>query len=132
MPNSSSQMIQDMPYWRQIWGLGRRCTRGNTCGCKKSCAYHWAFMLPPINSRGDRVLPAMTPHILTPAVGVVQFPLAQHHSKRWCRWVGVKGSTRNGPRDPKCPSARPLRMVREDTGASIEGAQGSLVLHVPG
>ncbi|GFX27746.1 uncharacterized protein TNCV_3662331 [Trichonephila clavipes] len=33
----------------------------------------------------------------------VQFPRACHHSKRRCRWVGVKGSTRNGRRDPKCP-----------------------------
>ncbi|GFT75814.1 uncharacterized protein TNCV_851201 [Trichonephila clavipes] len=52
----------------------------------------------------------------------VQFPRAHHHSKRRCRWVAVKGSTRNGRRDPKCPSARRLRMVREDTGAPNEGA----------
>ncbi|GFT70689.1 uncharacterized protein NPIL_301691 [Nephila pilipes] len=51
----------------------------------------------------------------------VQFPRA-HHSKRRRRWVGVKGSTLNGRRDPKCPSARCLRMVREDTGAPSEGA----------
>ncbi|GFU08937.1 uncharacterized protein TNCV_1318151 [Trichonephila clavipes] len=47
----------------------------------------------------------------------VQFPRARHHSKRRRRWVGVKGSTRNGRHDPKCPSDRHLRMVREDTGA---------------
>ncbi|GFV92719.1 uncharacterized protein TNCV_1375691 [Trichonephila clavipes] len=53
----------------------------------------------------------------------VQFPRARHHSKRrWCQWVGVKGSTRNGNRDPKCPSARHLRMAREDTRAPSEGA----------
>ncbi|GFT95291.1 hypothetical protein TNCV_3325941 [Trichonephila clavipes] len=40
--------------------------------------------------------------------------------------MGVKGSTRNGRRDPKCPSARRLRMVREDTGDPSE------VLSVPG
>ncbi|GFU64099.1 uncharacterized protein TNCV_4392731 [Trichonephila clavipes] len=34
---------------------------------------------------------------------------------------GLKGNTRNGHRDPKCPSARHLRMVREDTGAPDEG-----------
>ncbi|GFT53786.1 uncharacterized protein TNCV_741261 [Trichonephila clavipes] len=45
----------------------------------------------------------------------LEFPRARHHSKRRCRWVGVKGSTRNGRCDPKCPSARRLRMVREDT-----------------
>ncbi|GFX73068.1 uncharacterized protein TNCV_1704701 [Trichonephila clavipes] len=51
----------------------------------------------------------------------VQFPRAQHHSKRRSRWEGVKGSTRNGLRDPKCPSARHLRNVREDTGGPNEG-----------
>ncbi|GFS93044.1 uncharacterized protein TNCV_532471 [Trichonephila clavipes] len=52
----------------------------------------------------------------------VQISHAWHHSKRRRRWVGVKGSTRNGCRDPKCSSARRLRMVRENTGASKEGA----------
>ncbi|GFW79776.1 uncharacterized protein TNCV_2589961 [Trichonephila clavipes] len=52
----------------------------------------------------------------------VQFPLARHHSKRRCRCVGVKSSTHNGRRDPKCPSARRLRMVLEDTSAPCEGA----------
>ncbi|GFX08258.1 uncharacterized protein TNCV_3267481 [Trichonephila clavipes] len=47
----------------------------------------------------------------------VQFPRARHHSKRRRRWVGVNCSTRNGRRDPKCPSARHLRVVRENTGA---------------
>ncbi|GFV31876.1 uncharacterized protein TNCV_172141 [Trichonephila clavipes] len=51
-----------------------------------------------------------------------QFPRSWHHSKRMRRWVGVKGSTRNRRRNPKCPLARRLRMVREDTGASFEGA----------
>ncbi|GFW60905.1 uncharacterized protein TNCV_4871161 [Trichonephila clavipes] len=50
------------------------------------------------------------------------FPRAWHHSKRRRRWVVVKDSTRNGCRDPICPSARRLRMVREDTGVSHEGA----------
>ncbi|GFV79574.1 uncharacterized protein TNCV_2929581 [Trichonephila clavipes] len=35
-----------------------------------------------------------------------QFSRARHHSKRRSRWIGVKGSTYNGRRDPKCPSAR--------------------------
>ncbi|GFX28213.1 uncharacterized protein TNCV_15521 [Trichonephila clavipes] len=52
----------------------------------------------------------------------VQFPRAWHHSKWRRRWMSVKGSTRNGRRDPKCPSARCLRMVREDTGAPNESA----------
>ncbi|GFW37253.1 uncharacterized protein TNCV_5021511 [Trichonephila clavipes] len=52
----------------------------------------------------------------------VLFPRARHHSKRRRRWVGVKGSTRNGRRDPKCPSVRRLRMFGEDTWAPSEGA----------
>ncbi|GFW41857.1 uncharacterized protein TNCV_5671 [Trichonephila clavipes] len=108
----------------------------------------------------------MTPHTITPAVGVVcrckvkaglrrsprdfhtrtrlssllrlnldsslkttwfhsaaaQFPRAWCHSKRTRRWLGVKGNTRNGHRDPECPAAWRLHMVREDTGALNEGA----------
>ncbi|KFM68802.1 hypothetical protein X975_05742, partial [Stegodyphus mimosarum] len=52
----------------------------------------------------------------------VQFPRARHHSKRRRQWLDIKGSTRNGRRDTICPSARRLRMVREDTGAPSEGA----------
>ncbi|GFX52784.1 uncharacterized protein TNCV_3719741 [Trichonephila clavipes] len=45
----------------------------------------------------------------------VQFPRARNHSKRRRQWEGnIKGNTLNGRRDPKCPSARCLRMVRED------------------
>ncbi|GFY36353.1 uncharacterized protein TNCV_3450561 [Trichonephila clavipes] len=52
----------------------------------------------------------------------IQFSRAQNHSKRRRRWVGVKGSTRNGFRDPKCPSARRIRKAGEDTGAPNKGA----------
>ncbi|GFW31640.1 uncharacterized protein TNCV_4683131 [Trichonephila clavipes] len=52
----------------------------------------------------------------------VQFPREWHHSERRCRQVGVKGSTRNERHNPRCPSARCLRMFREDTEARIEGA----------
>ncbi|GFY13132.1 uncharacterized protein TNCV_363801 [Trichonephila clavipes] len=52
----------------------------------------------------------------------VQFPRARHHFELRRQCVGVKGSTRNGHRDPKCPSARRLRMVLEDIGAHNEGA----------
>ncbi|GFU83264.1 uncharacterized protein TNCV_3738751 [Trichonephila clavipes] len=79
----------------------------------------------------------MAPHTITPAVGAlcyckaktglrrsprVQFPHARHHSKRRSLWVVVKGSRRNERRDHICPSARRLRMVREDTGSPSEGA----------
>ncbi|GFU58629.1 uncharacterized protein TNCV_1278111 [Trichonephila clavipes] len=54
----------------------------------------------------------------------VSFPVsrARHHSKRRRRWVDVKGRTRNGCRDPKCPSAKCFCMVQEDTGVPNEGA----------
>ncbi|GFT76027.1 uncharacterized protein TNCV_1255351 [Trichonephila clavipes] len=52
----------------------------------------------------------------------VQSSRAWHHSKRRRRWVDVKGSTRNGRCDPKCSSARRLRMVREDTETPNEGS----------
>ncbi|GFW86770.1 uncharacterized protein TNCV_2809251 [Trichonephila clavipes] len=58
---------------------------------------------------------------------VFQFPRARHHLKRRRRRVGVKGSTRNGRHDTKCPSPRHLRMVREDTGAPIKGATCALL-----
>ncbi|GFU77226.1 uncharacterized protein TNCV_4126031 [Trichonephila clavipes] len=134
---------------------GSHCMNGNTCGSRMSWTYRWAIMVPRINARGEHVLKAMAPHIITPAVGAVcrckaktglshspralntrirlpsllrlnldsslkttwfhsaavQFPRAWHNSKRRRRWVGFEGSTRNGCRDPKCPSARCLRMV---------------------
>ncbi|GFV34606.1 uncharacterized protein TNCV_1449121 [Trichonephila clavipes] len=52
----------------------------------------------------------------------VLFPRAWHQSKRRRRWVGVKGSTCNGHRNPKCPSGRRLRVVREDKEAPSDGA----------
>ncbi|GFS99246.1 uncharacterized protein TNCV_1600811 [Trichonephila clavipes] len=54
----------------------------------------------------------------------VRFTHARHHSKRSLRWLVIprQGSTRNGLRNPKYPSTRRLRMVREDTGAPNEGA----------
>ncbi|GFU88679.1 hypothetical protein TNCV_4443561 [Trichonephila clavipes] len=36
-----------------------------------SWTYHWAVMVPWINTRDDRVLMAMAPHIITPALGAV-------------------------------------------------------------
>ncbi|GFX86362.1 uncharacterized protein TNCV_2562511 [Trichonephila clavipes] len=67
----------------------------------------------------------MTPYTITPAVEMVcrcQFSCDRQHFKRRYRCVGVKGSTLNGRRDPKCPKSRRLRMVREDTGAPSKGA----------
>ncbi|GFV57657.1 uncharacterized protein TNCV_3132451 [Trichonephila clavipes] len=117
---------------------GSRYMSGNTCGCRMSGTYRWTVMVPRINTRGDRVLKAMVLHTIAPAVravcrckakaGLRRSPRGLHtrtrlqHSKRKRRWVGVKGNTRNGSREHKCPSARRLRMVREDTGVPNEGA----------
>ncbi|GFT97723.1 uncharacterized protein TNCV_4229151 [Trichonephila clavipes] len=49
-------------------------------------------------------------------------PVSSCASKRNRRWMGIKSSIRNGHRDPKCPPARCLRMLREGTGAPYEGA----------
>ncbi|GFT08554.1 uncharacterized protein TNCV_4401311 [Trichonephila clavipes] len=51
----------------------------------------------------------------------VSFPCARHNSNRR-RWVSVKGGKRNGRCDPKCPSARCLCMVQENTVTPNEGA----------
>ncbi|GFS86342.1 hypothetical protein TNCV_1681011 [Trichonephila clavipes] len=50
---------------------GSRCMSVNTCGCRMSWTYHWALMVPRINTTGDRVMQAMTPPTITPAVGAV-------------------------------------------------------------
>ncbi|GFS51164.1 uncharacterized protein TNCV_3532641 [Trichonephila clavipes] len=68
----------------------------------------------------------MAPHTITPAVGAVCRCKAKAGLSFLVRGTtpkgGVKGSTRIGRRDLKCPSARRLRMVREDTGAPNKGA----------
>ncbi|GFV28740.1 uncharacterized protein TNCV_3986901 [Trichonephila clavipes] len=50
----------------------------------------------------------------------VQSRRARHHSKWKRRWVGVIGSTRNGRRDTRCPSARRLAMVPEKQGLEVK------------
>ncbi|GFX00435.1 uncharacterized protein TNCV_2090851 [Trichonephila clavipes] len=52
-----------------------------------------------------------------------QVPRAWHQE-----WVGVKGSTSNGPRNLKCPSIRRFCVVREDTGTPNEGATCDLLM----
>ncbi|GFW80328.1 uncharacterized protein TNCV_2944611 [Trichonephila clavipes] len=50
----------------------------------------------------------------------VQFPRARHHSKRRHRWVGIKGNTRNGRHDPKCPSASAFVWFEKTQGPLVE------------
>ncbi|GFS54875.1 uncharacterized protein TNCV_3576051 [Trichonephila clavipes] len=92
MPNSPSQMIPDMLDWRQIRGSGR-----------------------------PRIVPSSSAETVL-RYACFQFPPTFLHSKRSHRWLGIKGSTRNGHRDNKRPSVRRLLMVREDTGAPNEDA----------
>ncbi|GFW75295.1 hypothetical protein TNCV_4189501 [Trichonephila clavipes] len=66
---------------------GSRCMSGNTCGCGMLWTYHWAVMVSWINTKGDRVLYAMAPHTITPAVG------ALCHCK-------AKAELRRSPRGP--------------------------------
>ncbi|GFY13837.1 uncharacterized protein TNCV_986091 [Trichonephila clavipes] len=56
----------------------------------------------------------------------VKFPRAWYNSKRRRRWVGVKGNTRNGFHDPKCPVAFRLRMFKKSQEPLVK------VLPVPG
>ncbi|GFT67638.1 hypothetical protein TNCV_2361911 [Trichonephila clavipes] len=54
----------------------------------------------------------------------IQSRRVRPHCKRRCRWVSVIGSTCNRCRDTRCPSARCLPMVWEDTEAHSEADQG--------
>ncbi|GFS85793.1 hypothetical protein TNCV_2973361 [Trichonephila clavipes] len=68
----------------------------------------------------------MTPHIIAPdAIASCRCksnPVVHDITPKESRRVGVSGNTRNGHRDTRCPSARSLAMVREDTGARSESA----------
>ncbi|GFV93417.1 uncharacterized protein TNCV_1987331 [Trichonephila clavipes] len=101
-------------FWSRT--RGRRC---RVVGSKQNSTED-----PPcrIADASKICLSLMSFHWCGVVVRTVQFSSARHHFKRRRRCVGVKGSTRNGCRDPKCPSARRLSMVRGDTGAPSEGA----------
>ncbi|GFV81947.1 uncharacterized protein TNCV_3151451 [Trichonephila clavipes] len=146
MPKSSSQRIPDMLDWRQIWGSGRPRKGSNSAEtvlglrCRVSPSivllkigsweplHDWQHMcqgrIESITTGSHTRTIVITAEIESGFVtkdNLAPFhcsPVSSgvHHSKQSCRWVGVKGSTPNGRRDPKCPSARRLRMVREDTG----------------
>ncbi|GFW78130.1 uncharacterized protein TNCV_136001 [Trichonephila clavipes] len=94
-----------------------RCMSGNTCGCRMSWTYHWAVMVPWINTMVDLAPFRCSPVSSCPA------PLQTETSM-----VGVKGSRRNGRRHPQCPSTRCLYIVREDTGNPSEGATCAWIL----
>ncbi|GFX08644.1 uncharacterized protein TNCV_61711 [Trichonephila clavipes] len=66
---------------------------------RMSWTHRWAVMMPWINTRGDRVF------LVFSCVALLQTEVSM-----------------GGRRDPKCPSARYLRIVREDIGACSEGA----------
>ncbi|GFX90650.1 uncharacterized protein TNCV_3194681 [Trichonephila clavipes] len=123
MPKSPSQMIPDMLDWRQIWGPGKSRKESNSLVPPLPCngiPYHHTSCVSGVSLKIKGRIETLTTG--SPHTAAVQFPRARHHSKRRCRWMGVKGSIRNRRHDPKCPSTRHLRMVRENTGAPSEGA----------
>ncbi|GFX93603.1 uncharacterized protein TNCV_1587801 [Trichonephila clavipes] len=75
-----------------------------------------------LSPKSSRVVEQCDVNIHSLHSAAVQFPRPWHHSKWRRRWMGFKGSRRNRRRDPKYPSARRLRRVREYTGAPSEGA----------
>ncbi|GFX34538.1 hypothetical protein TNCV_3657761 [Trichonephila clavipes] len=65
------------------------------------------------------------------ALRKIQYPRAQHHSKRRHRWVGVKGSTRNRFHDPKGLSARCIPMVQRRHRGFYFAVNGAGARHCP-
>ncbi|GFY19604.1 uncharacterized protein TNCV_4647761 [Trichonephila clavipes] len=130
MPNSPFQMIPDMLDWRQIWGYGNGTPYHHTsCGSSLSLQNKGrieAFTTGPPHTN-TIVFTAEIESGFVAKDDLIPFHCSTVSScaarlQRRRRWLGVKGSTRNGRRDPKCPSARCLRLVREDTGVPNEGA----------
>ncbi|GFX43474.1 uncharacterized protein TNCV_4874941 [Trichonephila clavipes] len=118
MSNSPSQMIPDMLDWRQIWRSGRpgKGTNGRI----------EAFTTGPLHAN-TIVITAETKSRFVAKDNLVPFRCSPVSScaaplQTEASVEGVKGSTRNGRHDPKCLSARCLRIVLEDTWALSEGA----------
>ncbi|GFY08424.1 uncharacterized protein TNCV_1358291 [Trichonephila clavipes] len=128
--------IPDMLDWRQIWGSGRPKKSSNvtpyhhtSCGSGCRCKAKVGLRRSPRGLHTRTRLSSLLRLNLDSSLkttwfhsAAVQFPRARHHSKWKRRWVGIKGSTRNGHHDSKCPSAMRLHMVREDTRAPSEDA----------
>ncbi|GFX13482.1 uncharacterized protein TNCV_2192361 [Trichonephila clavipes] len=93
MPNSPSQMTTDMLIWRKIWGSGRPR--------KGSNKIESGFV-----AKDDQVPFRCSPVSSCAASLETEAAMGGRH----------------GRRDLKCPSARRLHMVREDTDAPSEGA----------
>ncbi|GFT50590.1 hypothetical protein TNCV_551801 [Trichonephila clavipes] len=79
----------------------------------------WTFLLRVAEYR-NKLHPVLSHQLFVVEDELVQLrcsPIrhARHHSKRRHQWMGVIGTTLNGCRDTRCPSARRLEMVREDT-----------------
>ncbi|GFX32741.1 hypothetical protein TNCV_888791 [Trichonephila clavipes] len=90
MSNSPTQIIPDILDWRQIWGSGSPRKVSNSaeidlpCETERCLVEKWLLgaiagvatpvvagchIVPRINTIGDRVLLAMSPHTITLAVG---------------------------------------------------------------
>ncbi|GFU71761.1 uncharacterized protein TNCV_130651 [Trichonephila clavipes] len=130
MSNSPTQSITDMLDWRQIWGSGNGTPYitpvvGAVCRCKTKAGLRRSPRDHHTRTRLSSLLRLNLDSSLKTTrfhSAAIQFPPARNHSKRRRRSVGVKDSTRNRRRDPKCPSAKCLRMVQEDTGPPNDGA----------
>ncbi|GFU63578.1 uncharacterized protein TNCV_4256191 [Trichonephila clavipes] len=121
----SSQMIPDMFDWRQIWGSDRlRKGRNSAETVFKGRIEAFITGSPHTNTivitadiQSGFVAKADLVPFRCSSVSSCAAPLQTETSMG-----GRQGFARNRHRDPKYPSARRLRMVREDTGAPNEGA----------
>ncbi|GFT34061.1 hypothetical protein TNCV_4385041 [Trichonephila clavipes] len=145
MPNSTSQMIPDMHDWRQIWGSGRprKGSNGAETDLWHPCRVRRSIVLLKNGSWDPKgrieAFTTRSPHTNTIVITAeiesgfarvakddlvpcscspVSSCVAPFQTEALME--GVKGSTRNGRRDPKCPSSRRLCMVQKDTGALVK------------
>ncbi|GFW12708.1 uncharacterized protein TNCV_3884181 [Trichonephila clavipes] len=127
MPNLPSQIIPDMLDWRQTGdraGQGRVVTvwiqSYNTLDgieAFTSGSPHTNTIVITDEIESGFVAKTTWFHSSAVLISSNAAPLQKEESMG-----GVKGSTHNGHSDPKCPSARRIRMVRIDPGAPSEGA----------
>ncbi|GFX70985.1 uncharacterized protein TNCV_1689681 [Trichonephila clavipes] len=134
MPNPPSQMIPDMLDWRQIWGSSKPRKSSNSngtpavgavCRCKAKAGLRRSPRGLHTRKRLSSLLRLNMDSSLKTTwfhSAAVQFSRARDYSKRRRRWVGVKSSTRNGRRDPKCPSVRHISYGSRRHRAPSEGA----------
>ncbi|GFV44063.1 hypothetical protein TNCV_3571841 [Trichonephila clavipes] len=90
---------------------GIRYISGNTCGCRMSLAYGWDVMVPH-----------------SAASFSSSFLVRASNPNKGVEGCSSRAKACNGRHDPKCPSARCLRIIREDTWVPNEDATCPWVL----